>query len=96
MAITKTTEVQRVETYPAMDSTAANTLSSAWPTLMVVYEDVLDDPEDAELPVRATRTKNLQKFTVTPGVDGAEDTSVATDVTGEAQLVQDICGAIWS
>lgn len=99
MAITKTTRVQRAEVYRAMDSTAEATENAAWPSLMVVYEDVLDDPDDSELPVTAIRTKHLQKFTLTPGTD--EDgnptmSSAATVVTGEDQLVQDICGAIWS
>ena len=99
MAITKTTRVQRAEVYRAMDSTAEATESAAWPTVMVVYEDVLDDPEDSELPVTATRTKHLQKFTVTPGTDedgNPTSTSAATVVTGEDALVQSICGAIWS
>lgn len=99
MAITKTTRVQRTEVYPKADADAEATVSAAWPTLMVVYEDVLDDPDDAELPVTATRVKHLQKFTVTHGTDGdgnPTESSAATVVTGEDQLVQDICGAIWS
>ena len=99
MAITKTTQVQRAEVYRAMDSTAETTLNEAWPTVMVVYEDVLDDPDDSELPVTATRTKHLQKFTITHGTDddgNPTQSSAATVVTGEDQLVQDICGAIWS
>lgn len=99
MAITKTTRVQRAEVYPKANADAEVTTSAAWPTLMVVYEDVLDDPDDAELPVTATRVKHLQKFTVTHGTDddgNPTESSAATVVTGEAQLVQDICGAIWS
>ena len=96
MAITKTTRVQRAEVYPKSNAEAEATESAAWPTLMVVYEDVLDDPDDAELPVTATRVKHLQKFTVTPGTDGAEDTSAATVITGEDALVQSICTAVWS
>lgn len=99
MAITKTTRVQRCEVYPKADASAEATESAAWPSLMVVYEDVLDDPDDAELPVTATRTKHLSKFTVTTGVDddgNPTSTSAATVVTGEDQLVQDICGGIWS
>lgn len=99
MAITKTTNVQRAEVYPAQSSSAETTTNEAWPTVMVVYEDVLDDPDDSELPVTATRTKHLTKFTFTPGTD--EDgnptvSSAATVVTGEDALVQSICGAIWS
>ena len=99
MAITKTTQVQRCEVYPKADASAEATVSSAWPTLMVVYEDVLDDDSDADLPVTATRVKHLSKFTVTYGTDddgNPTESSAATVVTGEDQLVQDICGAVWS
>lgn len=99
MAITKTTKVQRCEVYPKTDADADAAVSAAWPTIMVVYEDVLDDSEDADLPVTATRVKHLSKFTITYGTDSDGNTtesSAATVVTGEDQLVQDICGAIWS
>lgn len=99
MAITKTTRVQRAEVYPKANADAETTESAAWPTLMVVYEDVLDDPDDAELPVTASRVKHLSKFTTTYGTDdegNPTSTSEATVVTGEDQLVQDICGLVWS
>ena len=99
MAITKTTRVQRCEVYPAADSSADAATNPAWPTLMVVYEDVLDDTEDADLPVTATRVKHLSKFTITTGTDSdgnPTESSAATVVTGEDQLVQDICGAVWT
>ena len=99
MAITKTTNVQRAEVYPAQSSSAETTTNEAWPTVMVVYEDILDDTEDADLPVTATRVKHLEKFTLTHGTDDEGNptvSSAATVVTGEAQLVQDICGAVWS
>ena len=95
MAITKTTSVQRCEVYPQSDADAANTLNAGNPTVMVVYEDSMDDPDDNDLPVVATRAKHLKRYTVTMDDDGNE-TSTATDVTGEDQLVQDICGAIWT
>lgn len=99
MAITKTTKVQRCEVYPKSDADAEATVSAAWPTVMVVYEDMLDDTEDADLPVTATRVKHLTKFTITHGTDSdgnPTESSAATVVTGEDQLVQDICGAVWS
>jgi len=99
MAITKTTRVQRCEVYPKADADAEATVSTAWPTLMVAYEDVLDDPDDAELPVTATRVKHLSKFTVTEGTDSdgnPTESSAATVVTGEDALVQTICTAVWS
>ena len=89
MAITKTTSVQRCEVYPQSDADAADTLNSGNPTVMCVYEDAMDDPDDNDLPVVATRVKHLVRYS-------DEDNATATDVTGEDQLVQDICGAIWS
>ena len=88
MAITKTTTVQRIECYPPADSSAADTANAKHESLMVVYEDTLDDSTDADLPVTATRVKHLYKY--------VEDGGSATDYSGEDQLVQDIAGAIWS
>lgn len=99
MAITKITRVQRCEVYPKLNADAEATVSAAWPSIMVVYEDVLDDTEDADLPVTATRVKHLEKFTITYGTDSdgnQTESSAATVVTGEDALVQSICGAIWS
>ena len=95
MAITKTTYVQRCEVYPAGDTSAADTLSAAWPTIMVVYEDHIDDVSDADLPVVATRVKRIAKFTVTVDEDNVES-SAATVVGLEDTLVQSICTAVWS
>ena len=88
MAITKTTTVQRCEVYPLMDSTAETTANAKFPSVMVVYNDAMDDAEDADLPITATRVKHLNKF--------VEDGGDATDVSGEDALVQTICGAIWA
>ena len=88
MAITKTTTVQRIEIYPLMDSSAADTANAKHPSVMVVYNDTIDDAEDADLPVTATRVKHLYKF--------VEDGGAATDVSGEDALVQTVCTAIWS
>ena len=88
MAITKTTKVQRIECYPPDDTSAADTANAKHESLMVVYEDTLDDSTDADLPVVATRVKHLYKY--------VEDGGDATDYSGEDQLVQDIAGAIWS
>ena len=87
MAITNTRAVQRIETYPA--------LVGDDPTLMVVYEHTFDDTNDTALPVTSTVVKHLHRFTVTVAEDGTES-SAATDVAGEDQLVQDICAAVWT
>ncbi len=95
MAITNTRTVQRIETYPASDSSAASSVNEGNPTLMVVYQHTFDDSSDAELPVTTDKVKHLQRYIVTTDADGTES-STATDITGEDQLVQDICGAVWT
>jgi hypothetical protein len=88
MAITKDRQVQRLEVYPAADASADATLNQAHPHIMVCYNDVMDDPDDDDLPVIAQRTKHIHKY--------VEDGGDATDYSGEDELVQDICGLIWS
>tara|TARA_B100001939_G_scaffold325494_1_gene318296 strand:- start:625 stop:891 length:267 start_codon:yes stop_codon:yes gene_type:complete len=88
MAITKTTKVERIEVYPPADSSAADSANAKHETVMVVYNDTLDDSSDADLPVTATRVKHLQKF--------VEDGGAATDYSGEDALVRTVCAAIWS
>lgn len=95
MAITNTRTVQRIETYPASDSSAASSTNEGNPTLMVVYTHTFDDSSDAELPVTTDKVKHLMRYTITVADDGTES-SAATDVTGEDQLVQDICGGVWT
>ena len=89
MAITKTTSVERVEVYPQANADAADTLNAGNPTLMIVYIDMMDDPDDDDLPQPLTRVKHLQRYS-------DEENATATVLTNEAQIVQDICGAIWS
>ena len=78
MAITLTRTVQRIETYPAV---AAEEGETTYPTLMVVYNDVFDDPDDEQLPVTASKVMNFNQ---------------GDDVSGEDALVQTIATAIWS
>ena len=89
MAITKTTSLEFIEVHAAEDSSAADTTNAGNPTVRVTYIDTLDDASDADLPADFTRTKRLERYS-------DEDNQTATDVTGEDQLVQDVCGAIWS
>ena len=88
MAITLTRTVQRVETYPLADSTAADDTNAKHPTLMVVYNDLFDDVSDDQLPVTATKVLNFSKY--------VEDGGAATDMSGEDALVQTIATAIWA
>jgi hypothetical protein len=78
MAITLTRTVQRIETYPAMEAAEGET---TYPTLMVVYNDSFDDPDDEQLPVTATKVLHF---------------SQGDDVSGEDALVQTIATAIWA
>ena len=75
--ITMTRTVQRIETYPAV---AAEEGESTHPTIMVVYIDTFDDPEDEQLPVEATKVMHFKE---------------GDDISGEDKLVKLIAGAIW-
>ncbi len=79
MAITLTRTVQRIETYPAQPAMEEG--ETTYPTLMVVYNDVFDDPDDEQLPVTATKVLHF---------------SHGDDVSGEDELVQTIASAIWA
>ena len=59
MAITLTRTVQRIETYPAQPSMEES--ETTYPTLMVVYDDVFDDPDDEQLPVTASKVLHFNK-----------------------------------
>ncbi len=85
MAIINTRSVQRVEVYSSGDD----------PTIMVVYNHTFDDSDDDSLPVTTQVTKNLERYKTTVAEDGTE-TQTTTVVTGEDQLVQDICAAVWT
>lgn len=87
MAITKTTTVARIEVYPPKNTSAPDSSNENHETVFVVYDDVLDDPNDADLPILSSRPKHFSKF---------EDDGSATDVSGEDALVQTICTAVWS
>jgi len=88
MAITKTTKVGRIEVYPPVDSTVAATKMAAHETVMVVYEDIIDDESDADLPVTASRVKHITKLVA--------DDGAATDYSKEDALVKVVCAAIWA
>jgi len=88
MAITNTRRVQRVEVYPALDADSE-------PTVMVCYEHTFDDSEDDQLPVTSVMVKHLYRYTTSVNEEG-ETVNTANVHTGEDQLVQDICAAIWT
>lgn len=85
MAITNTRTVERIEVMPSGDD----------PIVTVFYIHTFDDSTDDQLPVASTVVKSLLRNTTTVDDEGVE-TTIATDVTGEDQLVQDVCGAVWT
>ena len=90
MAISNTKTVQRIEVYPASDSSAADTSNAKHPHVIVVYENTLGGTgADAALNgAVSTQVVHLSKF--------VEDGGAATDVSGEDALVRTVCGAIWA
>ena len=87
MAITKTEVNQRTEVYVAKDSEAASTTNEGNPTLMVVTTITFDDSEDAELPATSNHVTHLSRY---------DENGDPTVITGQAQIVQDICAGIWA
>ena len=85
MSITKTIKLHRCEVYPAIDKAAETTLNIAWPTFVVIYNDIIDDEDDADLPIINTRSKTLSKYT--------ED--AVTSLEGEDNLVKALCRTAW-
>ena len=85
MAITRTRSVARMEVYSR---------DSEW-RVDVVYNEVFDDTEDAELPLERQRHVQLQRYTITQDADG-NDVSNPTDISGEDAAVQTVCNALWT
>ena len=88
MAITNTRTVERVEVVPATPSTDD-------PVVNVFYRNTFDDPDDNRLPTSTTSIVSLMSTTTMVDEEGTPTTS-PTDISGEDQMVQDICGAIWT
>ena len=88
MAITKTTTIGTIEVSPATDTSAASTSNAKYPTILINFTDIIDDPEDSTLPVYHMHSKTLTKL--------VEDGGAATDYSSQDALVQSVCGAIWS
>lgn len=87
MAITKTTSITRIEVNPPMNPSAESSTNDGNWRIMVFFEDVLDDASDADLPVTVDRTKHFLRY---------DDEGNATDMSTQAQLVQDVAAAVWS
>tara|TARA_B110000503_G_scaffold132273_1_gene208022 strand:- start:794 stop:1057 length:264 start_codon:yes stop_codon:yes gene_type:complete len=87
MAITKTEVNQRTEVYGAQDPTASSTTNEGNPTLMVVTTITFDDLDDSELPAVSNHVTYLSRY---------DEIGDPTVITGQMQIVQDICSGIWA
>ena len=96
MAMTKTTTLTEINITPETVWINEEGVEGRNPTIIhAVYRTVIDDPEDDQLPLARTFGKNLVKTTITRDDEGNEIV-LDTDVSGEDQLVQDICAVIWA
>lgn len=81
MAITKTSTLQEIRILNA---------SAESPVLLIQEEITVDDPNDAELPITTKTRRAINEQT-----ENDDGTMSDTDVSGESQMIQDICGVIW-
>lgn len=86
MAITKTTEMQKI----VLDLTSSDTNTS----VIVFYKTTIDDPDDDELPIVTLKEAQFRKKTRTEDADG-NVTFTDTDLSGEEQIIQDAAALIW-
>lgn len=68
--------------------------------LIVSMTTSWDDPDDNDLPMSKTTTREITKNSQTTTYDeetGAPiHSETPTDITGESQMIQDICAVIWA
>lgn len=59
-----------------------------------------DDPDDSDLPINKTSTRQITKTSQDTTYDSETGTpihsQIDTDITGESQLIQDICALVWT
>jgi hypothetical protein len=69
-------------------------------TLVINTTTTWDDPDDNDLPFTKASIRELKKTIMTTTYDAETGAPVnsetATDISGETQLVQDICAAVWT
>lgn len=90
MAMTKTIQTEGIDiVFPnnAVGSTAEK-------SLLITEKINIDDPDDDLLPVVQRKSRRIEKYTAVDVGDGVFEDQL-TDISGESQLVQDICALIW-
>jgi hypothetical protein len=85
MAITRTRSVAHIQLYHR---------DSEW-RVDVVYNEVFEDTEDAQLPFTSDRKVVLKRYTESTDENGNKVQSV-TDISGEDAAVQAVCNALWT
>ena len=87
MAITKTTTVERIEILQPNLPSAAVTENDGNYRMTVIFQDVMDDPSDSEMPVTVQRVKHFVRY----DAEGNEN-----DMSSYGSLVTSVASAIWS
>ncbi len=80
MAITLTKNTIQVRVNPTVD-VSSDIVNETKPSILVLYNEVFDDPDDSDLPVSVGKQKMFY---------------CTDDVSGEDALVQTIATAVWS
>ena len=87
MAISKNSKITRIEVQIMGEGVE--------PRVYVTYENTFDDPSDDQLPVVSLQNKLLTKTTMDTS-DPDNHVEVDTDISGEDDMVQDVCNAVWA
>ena len=91
MAMTKTIEIEGIDIVFPNNAPG----STADKSLLITEQIKIDDPDDDLLPVVQRKSRRIEKYTSTDVGDGVFEDQL-TDVSGESQLVQDICALVWA
>jgi len=82
MTMTKTLNLSEVRVINA---------SSDNPFLLLTEEITIDDPNDNQLPLTHRNRRSITQQT-----ENEDGEMVATDISGESSMVQDICAVLWT
>jgi len=82
MAMTKTVTLSEVRIINA---------SSDSPILLITEEITIDDPDDNQLPLTTKNRRSIPKVT-----ENADGEMVDTDISGEEQILKDVCAIVWA
>lgn len=87
MALTKTNAIEQITVVlkNPVDTSA----------IIVQSRTTWDDPEDDQLPLAREHVHTVQKYT-TSYDENQQEVTTESDITGEDQLVQNICTTVWS